>query len=279
MSQLLFTGERLVPGVFGKIAVEHLHRYALTFEFAKGKKVLDIASGEGYGSNLLADYANQVKGVDISAESIFHAQNTYKKSNLDFQVGSVLEIPAESESFDLVVSFETIEHIEDHQRMISEIKRVLKQNGVLIISTPEKSIYSDQANYSNPFHEKELYESEFKDLLCREFQYIQLGYQKFLTGSFIQPSKDRDGKVKFFNGNFQNIDLDLDFKQEYLVAVCSNRLLEISLSTTFFNSGVLDKDILEEMVANRIKKIKSGFRYRLIDFLFRPWDLLKGTKS
>lgn len=279
MSQLDFTGERLVPGVFGKIAVEHLHRYALTFEFASGKKVLDIASGEGYGSSLLANYADQVTGVDISNEAIIHAQKMYKKRNLNFAVGSVLEIPCESESFDVVVSFETIEHIVDHQKMLSEIKRVLKPDGVLIISTPEKSVYSDQANYSNPFHEKELYEAEFIELIGREFQYLQLGYQKFLTGSVIQTPGGRGEKLKFFNGNFQKIDQDTDLKQEYLIAVCSDRKFEIDLSTSFFNSGALEKDFVEEKVASRIKKIKSGFRYRLVDFLFKPWDQMKKLRK
>lgn len=122
MSQLEFTGERLIPGVFGKVAAEHLHRYAFTFNFVRGKKVLDIASGEGYGSNLIAKYAREVIGIDISKEAVGHAKEKYVKSNLAFDVGSVLDIPCESGIFDVVVSFETIEHISDHKKMISEFK-------------------------------------------------------------------------------------------------------------------------------------------------------------
>lgn len=278
MTKLQDTGERLIPGGLGKTACEHLHRYAFCFKFVKGKKVLDIASGEGYGSNLLAKYAAQVIGVDISAEAVSHAQKTYPRPNLSFQVGSVLDIPFPSETFDLVVSFETIEHISDHQRMISEVKRVLKPNGILIISTPEKSVYSDEANYSNPYHEKELYESEFLELLSRQFQSFQIGYQKFLKGSFIFPAHHKGEELAFYRGGFQEIVNYDSINQEYLIAVCSNSQLD-SLSVSIFDSRELEQYELEEQILLRIKKLKSGFRYRLADFLFKPWDLLKGFKN
>jgi len=279
MSHLNFTGERFVPGVFGKIEAEHIHRYAFALGFIKGQKVLDIASGEGYGSNLLANDAQHVTGVDISTEAIFHSRAVYEKRNLTFQVGSVLEIPCESESFDVVVSFETLEHISDHQKMILEIRRVLKPNGKLIISTPEKAVYSDQQDYINPFHVKELYEEEFIGLISQEFKYYQLAYQKFFSGSLIQPIQSNREKLEFFEGNYQKIEKVVELEREYLIAVCSNEDLENYISTTFLKSSDLEKDFLEQIVANRIKKLKSGLRYRLIDFLFKPWDQLKKMRK
>ena len=277
MSELEFTGERLVPGIYGKIAAEHLHRYALCFDFVKGKKVLDIASGEGYGSNLLARHAQEVIGVDISQEAVVHANKKYSNKNLVFHVGSVLEIPCEAEVFDVVVSFETIEHISDHRKMIAEIKRVLKPDGLLIISTPEKAVYSDQANYSNPFHEKELYEEEFVQILSEQFQFLQIGYQKFLSGSYMQVPNGFNNQPKILSGDFKEIQQHKNLNQEYLIAICSNFQIEQILTSTFFISEDLEKNEFEELVASEVKKFKSGLRYRLADILFKPWDILKSV--
>lgn len=275
MSKLEFTGERLVPGIEGKIAAEHLHRYAMALELSIGKSVLDIASGEGYGSNLLADYAAKVVGIDISGEAILHSKTSYPRENLTFKQGDVRAIPCEDGSFDLIVSFETIEHISDHSQMFSELKRVLKSDGVLIISTPEKSIYSDQVNYSNPFHEKELYEKEFIGLISKEFDFHHMFYQKYRSGSFLLSGQNRSERLKFYSGNFNGLDLNQSVGNEYLIAICSNMEVRAPTSNSFFDSFELEKDFIEEIVSYKIKKWKSGFRYRMIDMLFKPWDIIK----
>jgi len=275
MSGLTYTGERLMPGISGKIAIEHLHRYAIAVEFSKGKKVLDIASGEGYGSNLISEYATTVIGIDISEEAIIHSQSTYKKENLNFRQGSALDIPLENSSFDVVISFETLEHISDHQKMMSELKRVLKPDGILIISTPEKAVYSDQENYSNPFHEKELYKEEFINLINLEFKFHYLYFQKYLTGSMILSSHGREGELIFFSGNFKSLQLKESFEIEYMIAVCSNNELTTRKSDSFF----IKQEIDNQMTYEKLKKLKSGFRYRLIDFLFKPLDLMKQVQK
>ncbi len=115
--------ERLEPNVFGEGMTEHLHRYAVAIELCKDKIVLDIASGEGYGSNLLAGVASKVVGVDISAKTIKAAKEKYasKRNNLEFMEGRAENIPSDKEMFDVVVSFETIEHHDKHQEMMNEI--------------------------------------------------------------------------------------------------------------------------------------------------------------
>ena len=118
-----FTGERFVPGVLGKIEIEHLHRYLSVTRVVAGKTVLDIASGEGYGSAMLARTASKVIGVDISLEAISHAQEKYQAQNLQFCVGSCSAIPIKNASVDVVVTFETIEHHDEHDAMLREIKR------------------------------------------------------------------------------------------------------------------------------------------------------------
>ena len=159
-----FTGERYVPTVQGRIRYEHLHRYALALEFVEGKSVLDIASGEGYGSAYLSQVAHSVIGVDIDRECVNFSRNKYGDiSNLEFVVGSYDAIPLSSESLDIVTSFETLEHHDKHDEMMREIKRVLKPGGVLVISAPNRLTYSENpqsasANPNNQFHVKEPYE-------------------------------------------------------------------------------------------------------------------------
>src|SRR5438046_4599704 len=133
-----FTGERFVPSEIGPIKYEHVHRYAVALNFALGKSVLDIASGEGYGAALLAQVAQSVTGVDIDPESVNYSKHRYYLPNLTFLVGSCDSIPLPDAAVDIVTSFETIEHHDQHENMMLEIKRVLKPNGYLIISSPNR---------------------------------------------------------------------------------------------------------------------------------------------
>jgi Methylase involved in ubiquinone/menaquinone biosynthesis len=191
--EMAFTGERYVPTVQGRIRYEHLHRYALALEFVQGKSVLDIASGEGYGSAYLSKVANSVIGVDIDRECVNFSRKKYGNiANLEFVVGSCDAIPLSSESIDIVTSFETIEHHDKHDEMMREIKRVLKPGGVLVISAPNRLTYSDNpksasANPNNQFHVNEPYEYQFVSLLSRYFKNVKLYGQRLAIGSFVFP--------------------------------------------------------------------------------------------
>jgi O-antigen biosynthesis protein len=187
MSELEMTGERFVPQLRGQIYYEHVHRYALAARFCKGGRVVDIASGEGYGSALLAQYSASVTGIDISADAIEHARKVYYRSNLRFLQASTDEIPVADASTDVVVSFETIEHVADHQRMLREIRRILKPEGRLVISSPNKLIYSDEDRTENAFHVGELYYAEFRDALLAEFPCVTIFGQQIAATSVISP--------------------------------------------------------------------------------------------
>ena len=108
-----FTGERLVLGKKGieQLEMEHLHRYNIISDLVKDKIVLDIACGTGYGSHILSQNAKYVYGVDISKETIDYCNENYKQDNLSYMEGSISEIPIEDNSIDVIVSFETIEHV------------------------------------------------------------------------------------------------------------------------------------------------------------------------
>lgn len=185
VSQLNFTGERYVPEVCGNIELEHLHRYLLAKQLVIGKTVLDVASGEGYGSAMLAQTARKVTGVDISQEAVSHAQAKYRAGNLEFRQGSCSAIPLPDDSVDVVVSFETIEHHAEHEAMMREIKRVMRRDGALVISCPDKLEYSDKPGSNNPHHVKELYRDEFKKLMGSHFKNHSIYGQRVVYGSAI----------------------------------------------------------------------------------------------
>ena len=160
-----FTGERYIPTEQGRIRLEHYHRYALVQSIVAGKDVLDLACGEGYGSASIATIASSVVGVDISNEAVAHASSQYVKPNLKFIQGSAIDLEFEENSFDVVVSFETIEHLSEQAQMLSEIHRVLRPNGCLVISSPNRPVYSEESGVFNEHHVKELDFKGFNELL------------------------------------------------------------------------------------------------------------------
>jgi ubiquinone/menaquinone biosynthesis C-methylase UbiE/glycosyltransferase involved in cell wall biosynthesis len=250
IADLEFTGERYVPGeAQGDIELEHQHRYLLARELVAGKAVLDIASGEGYGSFLLASAAAKVIGVDISQQAVEHAQVKYAAENLTFRQGSCGDIPLTDASVDAVVSFETIEHHAEHEAMMTEIKRVLRPDGFLIISCPDKYEYSDKPNYQNEFHVKELYREEFRNLLKEYFKNHCIYGQRVVYGSLVL-SEEGSGDI----GSYDISDRDLNVisgtpQAVYLIAVASDKEIP-RLKSGIFQQPVGDSGVVKELSAH-----------------------------
>jgi ubiquinone/menaquinone biosynthesis C-methylase UbiE len=261
-----WTGERLETGIHSQVTAEHLHRYALAMEYVQDKIVLDIACGEGYGTNLLAQKAKSVVGVDIDRSTINEAKDKYRKSNLSFLESSAT---LADHSIDVVVSFETLEHTSDHGQFLSEIKRVLKPGGLLIISTPDKKWYSDKTGYSNPFHQKELYRNEFEALLKKQFTNVDVVSQKFFSGSMLL-STVNNGSQDFYAGNFENVSKQKDAEALYMIAFASDSALP-PVATSFFHAD----DIMEAAIMKKETDIKNSMSYRLGNFLLGPAKWIK----
>lgn len=267
------TGERLEFYEFSNVTVEHLHRYTIALDFVKEKRVLDIASGEGYGSFLLSNYANYVYGVDIDEDSINESRIKYKRNNLAFKVGSASNIPLEDNSVDVVVSFETIEHHDQHNQMLIEIKRVLKDDGVLIISSPDKKYYSDLIGQNNPFHVKELYLEEFKMLMNTFFKYSTFYFQKAYNFNSYVANEFEYNKIKLYEGDNELL-RSMEIEPLYNIAIVSNNKYE-KIENSFFNGEkIREKQIQNIKVAERLK-VKETLTFKIGKAIWYPIFYLK----
>jgi len=187
---LEFTGERFIPGTAGEIWHEHWHRYHFAAPLVTGLAVLDVACGEGYGSALLATCAAAVTGADIEPSAIDHARARYGAvANLAFRHADCAALPFADASFDAVVSFETIEHIVAQESFLDEVRRVLRPDGLLILSCPNKSEYTDRRGIVNEFHVRELYRPELAAMIASRFAHAAWYGQRPSFYSVVWPEQ------------------------------------------------------------------------------------------
>lgn len=170
-----FTGERVIPGqVEPDLWAEHIARYRFAAQFAGGKRVLDLGCGTGYGTAELAQVAREATGIDNSMEAIAYASLHYPHSR--FFPLTATELPFPDGSFDLITAFEIIEHLNDWPRLLSEARRVLTPEGILLVSTPNKLYYAEARAEAgpNPFHAHEFEYEEFRAALTGVFAHVRL---------------------------------------------------------------------------------------------------------
>lgn len=258
-NQLTWTGERFVPGLTGEIELEHIHRYLFALQFCHQRDVLDIASGEGYGSFLLARVAHRVMGVDIDEDSIRHAISTYQCDGLSYETGACTNIPADTDSFDIVISFETLEHLADQEKFMCEVQRVLRPDGILVMSTPDARVYSPNGTTDNHFHVSELSEQEFLDLIHRFFPFHVAGRQKATAVSIIEPVDLRpvqEGREYFRKpGNLQFESTEQLADATYMVAVASAKPI------SEIHWGILDDKDIHRSFEKQLASVSTHNRW------------------
>jgi SAM-dependent methyltransferase len=171
------TGERMIPeSAWPTTFWEHVYRYHFASRFVYARRVLDVACGEGYGAYALArSGARSIVGVEIAQDVCRHVRERY---NIDALCADAIRMPFANACFDVVVSFETIEHLREPDAFVRECARVLDANGTLIISTPNRNLYNGTLENPNPFHLAEMTLAEFRLTLGNHFDNVRLFTQK-----------------------------------------------------------------------------------------------------
>jgi SAM-dependent methyltransferase len=300
------TGERFLPWMAdAAIAYEHLHRYAFVAPLGVGKRVLDLASGEGYGSAFLAAAAHQVIGIDLALDAVRHARVAYAHvENATYLVGSILDIPLRDSSFDLVVCFEALEHVGDHDRLFREVKRVLAPGGRFFVSTPNKRTYAEEARHDNPFHVRELHLDEFRDLCGRHFPTVRYYGQRLAAGSSLwtldEPSGERVEQyyVRRQDGRFEAA-TEADREAVYFLAEATDLAAPLAARTSWLIdcSGALVTQYAEralrdhseiqrlatdvqaarrecETARTTLEDLRTSRAYRLVEWIRRAYHVL-----
>jgi SAM-dependent methyltransferase len=171
--------ERIVPDETSPgIVALHLKRYEFARSWCGERIVLDAGCGVGYGTAHLAEVAASVVGVDRDEDAISYARERYARPNVEFRAGDLLDLDAAGDSFDVVCSFETIEHLDDVEAFLAEAVRVLRPDGVFLVSTP--CVEETTVSPENPFHRVELSPNDFEALLRRFFAEVELYGQRRL---------------------------------------------------------------------------------------------------
>jgi SAM-dependent methyltransferase len=252
---LAFTGERVVPGVTPRaLVLEHLLRYRFAATLVNAvSKVLDVGCGTGYGAALLAEKAAGVVGIDSAWEAIQYARGNYFQQNLSFACADCRDLPFRDHSFDQAVLFEVIEHISEQTRCLSEIRRVLTPEGMLILSTPNAASPTKEIEEANPFHKRELQEQELLELLRPHFGHVQLLYQHEVSASSIEASAStsdsRSAEVVE--------DFCLDSAPKYFIAVCSRQRIPLPSKKLLAMGGIEHQVAIVQELRQQQREIEA----------------------
>lgn len=186
--------ERFVPEEFRGhlIAAEHLARYRWAAAAVRDREVLDAASGDGYGALILAQAgARRVVAVDRDPEAVINARQR-AGDEAEVLLADLGNLPLDDASFDVVTCFEAIEHVIDAQGVLDELRRVLRDDGLLLISTPNREVFTP----GNPHHVHEYTPAELEAALRRGFANVRLHRQNAHLASFLagdDPARTEDG--------------------------------------------------------------------------------------
>lgn len=248
--ELSFTGERLIPGkVDADLLNEHFVRYRYAQDYCSGKSVLDTGCGVGYGSSHLAEVAHDVVAVDNDPQVVQYARRRYSRANVRYVVSDCQELPFRSQSFDVITSFELIEHLPDAKRYLKEIRRVLRAGGAFIVSTPNRSVYGEhRGGEANPFHIREWDFNEFVGLLREYFGFVEvLGQSQFPAVGILDPAKTAKISAAVEAG-------PAPAAADYFVCICSQQAQCVSQMVLASSSGnvLLERERHIKLLSNEL---------------------------
>lgn len=234
-----------------QLYIEHLARYVFVEKYINSKDLilLDAGCGNGYGTKRLAETGvKRAVGIDNSSQAIDYAQKHYQRKNLEFKKMDCLKLEFSDQSFDLIIAFELIEHLKNPAAFLKQAKRVLKDKGIAIISTPNKNIVSPNSEVpENPFHQREFSFSEFKYLL-----------------------KDYFSKITFFSQDISTKHLEAEHYYQQLQQQINFIQASLIQGAPFWKKKRTEKEI--NLFKKKIGPIKSP-RINLKDIIIEPHNL------
>ncbi|MDW7776895.1 MAG: class I SAM-dependent methyltransferase [Methanosarcinales archaeon] len=170
---------------------EHVARYRFFSEYATNKDVLDAGCGFGYGSVILSNHkAKKVVGIDNSYQTLKYVVEKYNFNNISHVVSDVTCTPFASRTFGAIYAFEVIEHIKNDNSFLLEMIRILKDDGYIFISTPNKKFHSKHKDFQdiNPFHIREYELNEFRNILEKKFSHVEIYGERYSKKYIIDES-------------------------------------------------------------------------------------------
>ncbi len=195
---------------------EHRSRYWWAAQWVADKDVLDAGCGLGYGTRLLAEQdPSRVVGVDVSADALERATD----EGIETVRADVRDLPFEADTFDVVVCFEVIEHVEGPERVVSELERVLRPGGILLISSPNRDVYTP----GNPHHVYEFLPDELRELLAGHFGEVAMyGQHVHLASTIAVGGFSERSPAPFGAAGIRGLERG---SETYVIAAASDQLL------------------------------------------------------
>ena len=240
--------ERIIPEeeLDGILSI-HLKRYQFAGNYCQNKKVLDAATGVGYGADYLTQVASQVIGIDIDPVAIAYGKSKYSNHNLQLQVADVISTTFADSEFDVICSFETIEHLPGIPAYLQEMVRLLATDGIYIVSTPQ--VPQTNHNPQNPYHTVEFCRNDFETLLKQYFGEIE-----------IYAQRRRQSELHYWLTKIA----DFTGMRKYLAKLSKLRhSTNKVLKTTTFEDMSLDDILITKVKIERADEIVAVCRYPL----------------
>jgi O-antigen biosynthesis protein len=252
------------PSNMSSTSVEQLHRYAIASELARGKVVLEIGFGEGYGSSLVVQTARQVVGMDVTPGLVKYARTKHRNGKLFIVGGKDTNIPLTTGCVDLVMSFEVIEPLKQGESMMAEIARVLRPGGIVIISTPHHHQSSVLFTQQNPAQLNPDFMSECESLLRSKFRHVAIFAQRIAMGSYVAPLVNKslrsETSCTSVAGDFIPSPKEGAISGPYYTfAIGSNEVLP-PVCGGLFGNGRVSSDNLEIQLADTLKAVAEKER-------------------